>query len=260
MASTLAICVVGAQASITSIAIGNDYTISGDIDKGKAETGYVNNGAGGASYEHVYAGAFYVNAVPNPNSGAFPEDPLFFYTFCTDVGVNWKSSDTYTAVQFGDAGNGVNPDWTTMPGAIQNASYLYNQNIGSVTSAAQYAGLQLAIWKVLYDTASDGTIANTSGTSADLFANGNLLAKSFSSTAMDDALNYVKSINTARGDNTFLTYNDTWLKPDDSASQGLLYNNLTTPVPEPTTVLAGVLLLLPFGLSTLRMVRRNRVV
>jgi hypothetical protein len=30
------------------------------------------------------------------------------------------------------------------------------------------------------------------------------------------------------------------------------------PVPEPTTIIAGGLLLLPFGASTLRIVRRNR--
>jgi hypothetical protein len=30
-------------------------------------------------------------------------------------------------------------------------------------------------------------------------------------------------------------------------------------VPEPTTLIAGALLLLPFGASTLRILRRNRV-
>ena len=39
-----------------------------------------------------------------------------------------------------------------------------------------------------------------------------------------------------------------------------VYNGLSdVPVPEPTTVIAGALLLLPFGASTLRMLRRNRV-
>ena len=31
------------------------------------------------------------------------------------------------------------------------------------------------------------------------------------------------------------------------------------PVPEPTTMIAGALLLLPFGASTLRILRRNRM-
>lgn len=34
--------------------------------------------------------------------------------------------------------------------------------------------------------------------------------------------------------------------------------NVLAPVPEPTTIIAGALLLLPFGASTLRMLRRNR--
>jgi len=33
----------------------------------------------------------------------------------------------------------------------------------------------------------------------------------------------------------------------------------TTPVPEPTMMIAGALLLLPFGLSTLRMMRRTQM-
>lgn len=35
-------------------------------------------------------------------------------------------------------------------------------------------------------------------------------------------------------------------------------NAAAPPVPEPTTVICGVLLLLPFGASALRIVRRNR--
>jgi len=34
--------------------------------------------------------------------------------------------------------------------------------------------------------------------------------------------------------------------------------NMTAPVPEPTTMIAGALLLLPFGASTVRILRRNR--
>jgi len=36
------------------------------------------------------------------------------------------------------------------------------------------------------------------------------------------------------------------------------YDFEPAPVPEPTTLIAGALLLLPFGASTLRMLRRNR--
>ena len=42
-----------------------------------------------------------------------------------------------------------------------------------------------------------------------------------------------------------------------SGTQGFFGPNLST-VPEPTTMIAGALLLLPFGASTLRMLRKNR--
>ncbi|MGH7951702.1 MAG: hypothetical protein ACREFE_07255 [Limisphaerales bacterium] len=59
------------------------------------------------------------------------------------------------------------------------------------------------------------------------------------------------------------TYNFTLTAEDLSSgdtldSVGMVVNNGVAPVPEPTTVLAGALLLLPFGASTLRILRRNR--
>jgi hypothetical protein len=46
---------------------------------------------------------------------------------------------------------------------------------------------------------------------------------------------------------------------EDSAGQGFFGPNLSfSTVPEPTTMIAGALLLLPFGASTLRILRKNR--
>jgi hypothetical protein len=42
------------------------------------------------------------------------------------------------------------------------------------------------------------------------------------------------------------------------SNAGWIDNIDVSPVPEPTTMIAGALLLLPFGASTLRFVRRNR--
>ena len=39
---------------------------------------------------------------------------------------------------------------------------------------------------------------------------------------------------------------------------GREFNTEFTPVPEPTTIVAGAMLLLPFGMSTLRMLRKSR--
>jgi len=44
----------------------------------------------------------------------------------------------------------------------------------------------------------------------------------------------------------------------DSTGANLYGNATITPVPEPTTMVAGAMLLIPFGISTLRMLRKSR--
>ncbi len=77
---------------------------------------------------------------------------------------------------------------------------------------------------------------------------------------MTDAQNILAALNNARNTGTdFSVYQDQWLKPialngSTANTQGLLYE----PTPEPTTLIAGALLLLPFGASTLRVLLRKR--
>jgi hypothetical protein len=53
----------------------------------------------------------------------------------------------------------------------------------------------------------------------------------------------------------------TWLKANGGVIDGTTDNvTVLAPVPEPTTIIAGALLLLPFGASTLRMLRRKNLV
>jgi len=214
------------------------------------------------------AGLFELNVVNNlvpPRTGTI-------YTFCTDVGVWWRN-DTYSAVTF-TGQTGVAPKWgydTVGDGAslaIQNASWLYNKvfeanltqfvNPDGTQTAQQVensVAMQFAIWGALYDGKSDGSGQTTLGFGSGRFqVVGNT---SFGGSGMITiADGYLTSLNAARTSG-FTTYNDTWLKPNDGDSQGMLYNSLT-PVPEPTTLLAGALLLLPFGASTLRLARKNR--
>jgi hypothetical protein len=251
------LCAAGAQAAL--INVGDGLTISGDIDTAAATIGsvYYNGGGEPWSGAQVYAGAFQVNVLNNTQAGS----QFSIFSFCTDVGVDWQyGNQFYTAMSFGGV-SGVNPQWSAKPEAIQNASYIYNNiflgmvnNNGVYTGTAdQAAGVQLAIWKVLYDTANNGSLKSKD------FSSGVFTATGFGG-GIADAESDLAALVSARAGTSFPLYSDTWLQPDNGTSQGLIWNNSTpsSPVPEPTTVLAGMLLLLPFGASTLRILRRNR--
>ncbi|MGA2245989.1 MAG: hypothetical protein ABSH48_13395 [Verrucomicrobiota bacterium] len=247
LVASLASCV--ARAGINA---GDQLSISGTVLPG-SDTGYVSYGGGPAI--NCYAGAFSLNVVNNTQGGS----SFTIESFCTDVGVEWKNSDTYTARNFAGQ-SGVDPKWSGIAG-IEDAAYLYNTyfvpNQKSIT-LDQDAGLQLAIWKVLYDSAANGTISSTA------FNSGKLQAWNFDGTAMTDAENYVTDINTAIAQGKFVTYTGLWLDPNDNGSQGLIWTPQTPggnggTVPEPSTIFTGVLLLLPLGVAVSRVLRNRRV-
>jgi hypothetical protein len=105
------------------------------------------------------------------------------------------------------------------------------QGVGAVA-------LQAAIWHVIYN----GSAGYARGLAVALDSS----SPSYSTyTAMLSALG-----------NQIAPLSDVdWLTPTpDNLSQGLV---AATPVPEPATVIAGVAMLLPFGVSVLRMLRRK---
>ncbi len=250
--ASVAFAAASAQASIT---LGDDLTITSTSLSGSG--GAVSYNGGGA-WTRTIAGAFSLNVVNHSQGGA----NLQIQSFCTDAGVQWQKNDEYTARSFANSGSGVNPAWSAGISSIQDAAYLYNTYfVGKTLTAAQNASLQLAIWKVLYDSVDGGIVANP------CFMNGNLQACGFGRAVMADALAMVLSVNTAINNGTFVYYDSSWLSPNDGKSQGLIYtpsantpNVPTTAVPEPATIVAGALMLLPFGISAVKIIRRKQAV
>ena len=249
--SALVLGSVGAHAGLT-IEAGDNLNVSGTVLSG-SDTGYVQYGGGSAV--NCYAGAFSLSVNDTTQNGQ-----LTIQTFCTDVSVDWKNSDTYTAENFAGQ-TGVSPQWAGSA-AIQDVAYLYaTYFVGQTLNLDQDAGMQLAIWKLLYDTSADGTISS----SVSSFGSGKLQAWGFGTTAMNDAENYISDVMAARSTDgsNFPTYAGLWLKPDDGDSQGLIYTSGTptgnlTPVPEPSTIFAGAMLLLPLGVGISRTLRKHR--
>ena len=194
--------------------------------------------------------------------------PANYVTLCTDIEGVLVLGQSYVydtpVTPFSSSTTGVKPTWGAVntpaylsgnpidtanaDQAIQNAAYLFNTygeisatGIG-LTSTTDKAALQLAVWSALYDTAADGTV---SGTRFDVTGGAD-------SAAISQANTWLSGLTGNYGYDGYL------LTPDPTTGieppQGLL---IAVPVPEPTTVVAGLLLLLPLGASALKIIRRK---
>ncbi len=179
-------------------------------------------------------------------------------SLCVDLNGRISLNSTYAFEVTPFAGQtGLNPSWgnplVTPPStanalqAVNNAAYLFATYMPSATSALDRAALQLAVWKAIYDTTSDGSIvwgsASRFNVGTDPTAGGAAWAQA------QTWLNYGGTF--SRTGHNYVGY---LLKPDDVNAQELLISA----VPETSTVLAGVLVLLPLGLTALRSFRQGR--
>jgi hypothetical protein len=243
----------------------------------------------GSSYSGALAGGISITQNPVANN---PDAPQSYVTVCTDINATLYLGATYrfnTPTAAFSTSTGIDPTWGALnttanvissgintanaAQAIQNAAYVFN-TYGNLTgtgmngSVSQLAAVQLAVWTALYDTTANGKI-NTGAGARFTFSGGD-------STAISDADTYLAAINASAsagafgyGGSLFVPTgapNDAQGNADGQPPQELLYagtggtgpSRLDSAVPEPATVLAGLLLLAPFGAGVIRSIRNRK--
>jgi hypothetical protein len=206
------------------------YTYTGETDGGVTMGLHTATGSGNA-----LVGQF-VMTTSNPSYQST------LLTYCTDVGVNLSTTFNYTPTPL-SAATGVAPAWVA--GGIQNAATLWYNDKAGATTATQTAGLQLAIWELLYNSVAASYTSSTFGNSGN---------KGFYVTTSDSNITAAESYaaNLLNGFNSLgAEQNVIWLDPTaangqtNCGSQGLLYQNpgtqtFTSPDAGSTLTLLGM--------------------
>jgi hypothetical protein len=152
-----------------------------------------------------------------------------FYSYCVDLLNNETDPQTVTIRSTTDP---------LAPATLTKAAWLFDsfaESIHTSGTGAMAAGLQLAIWEVLYDTNYDLTSGSFRVTSA-------------TTDALNYGATYLQSLTNAGGSYTSATA--TWLDAPAGAGQDQITAN---PVPEPATIL-----LMGVGLAGLTTRRRRQ--
>lgn len=224
---TGALLTPGTQASIDQITLSD--TLS------PTHSGYVANVTSGLG--SVVGGGGQLG-VANNNS---------FITFCLETTEYFNPGWTYNVTLNSGAVNGGagggNPDPISMATAYLYSQFrngvlseTYTDNNGVKTVAYDRASLQQAIWFLEQEQVNAGTGAG-------------LVKLAESKLGLNDSNVKTTDANGAYGVVVMNVYYQNGTLSQDQ---------LAIAVPEPSTVIAGALLLLPFGASVLRTVRKNR--
>jgi hypothetical protein len=210
VAAVLALAVVGFA---TTAAAGPVYvTLGGELGQGVKVFAPGTLASGGID---TTAGAFIVTG---GTYGAFE-------SYCVDLFHYITASGTYEVNPVG-----LMSEWPTGPihgpssGALSGsqAAWLYKNYAGSAAAAGDYAraGLQLAIWEVLYDTGNNDVLGGTG-----------FYATGVSTAAAGAAASMLTAMQTANGGGDAL-----WLQLVDN-NNGYTQDLIADPVPEPASML-----------------------
>jgi hypothetical protein len=210
------------------------------------------------SYESSSGGSWAGALQFTVTDGSLPGNGLgsTLRSVCTDV-LGVLGQNKWYDVQAFAGNDGLKPDWgynlADAANGIQNAAHVFFNVKGYLDTGtdAQKAAVQLAVWEALYDTGRPGGYGFANG---EFRATGNVTA-SATGIALGWLNTYQRPANVLYAGSLLVPLTSQNGLVDVNA-QELLWN--VTPVPEPATVIAGSLLLLPFGASTIRFIRKNR--
>lgn len=197
-----------------------------------------------------------------PNNGPSGNN---FWSVCLDPNgrIDWDAH-TYERLTFAEANPGLNPSKWAYSGSdfwgIQNANYIWRNAYAGVLSGGDKqdmgVALTLAMYEALYDSTQYGLTVAEDAANA-LGGNHFTVSQGLSGdvlTYYNQYLSLLSGFNSATD-----IYNGYILKgnPLVAGDNGQEFLLIGAPVPEPTTLIAGALLLLPFGVSTLRVLRKR---
>jgi len=194
---------------------------------------------------------------------------------------------TYNYETYAEANPGINPGgWAQGSGpqagqlwGIQNANYLWQRfgtSVQSPKDPVAAAALALAMYDVLWNSSGYGTVAAGNVKTFSLNANVNPAinalygftpvagSSQITGTELQDYENDLAALTSYTGSTLAPGYVFVPTSPAAGGPTGQEFIILAptpgpkgNPVPEPTTIVAGALLLLPFGASALRNLRKK---
>lgn len=227
-------------------------------------------------YRSQWSGSWRATIV-NPQPAGFavppaPYQPGFQFTaFCTDIGnVMGNGTYNYTAAAFSSAdlnspeGTSPDPNWANSFSGGR-AAWLYNTFVSKVdatgnlpinnlvtTQADRRAAMAIGIWELLYENIGSVGTGYDVASRQNFGVNSRSFVAAGSQTVLDLANYWID-----QGESAHFAppYDYTWFQEQQTPDVQSIIGP-TPVVPEPGTILAGALLLLPFGASALRRMRR----
>ena len=167
-----------------------------------------------------------------------------YYNINNFDGWTFGSLGTYLAVQPSTGNQGVllnenGGTATTVVGLTANAFYTLSFNYSGDNRPTTLFGSG-SVYGLSVDVNSDNVVSLTG------------------SWATTDPLGHVETVTVQANATGQVALDFFQTTPNGSQSSPIIDDVTLSTVPEPTTVVAGAMLLLPFGMSTLRMLRKNR--